>query len=263
MSLRANLRAAADRLVRNLPPARRLRTELAGRVLAEEDARPGLSLLDAGCEQGALSLYLAKRHPRWRITAVDINEDALAIARRRAEEQRAENVTFGRVDVTSDQPDREYDAVAAMECLAEIPDDDAAISFMSTALRPGGLLALHVPARGWVPVLRGSPSTWSNEVRHGYGVDELAAKLRTAGLEVVGVTPTTPAAVHLCEELRERVKYRSLKLQLALYPVAALVVALESAGWRPGSARGLFVVARRPLTESAGGPPTGAEAAPR
>jgi 2-polyprenyl-3-methyl-5-hydroxy-6-metoxy-1,4-benzoquinol methylase len=247
MSVRARLRAAAERLVRNLPPARRLRTELASRALAGEGAGRELSVLDAGCEQGALTLHLAGRHPRWRITAVDINDEALAIARRRGEEHGARNVTFKRVDLTRDRPDGAYDAVAAMECLSEIPDDGAALAYMAGALRPGGLLVLHVPEHGWRPVLRGSPATWRTEVRHGYSADELAAKLRATGLEVVSVSPTTHAAVHLGEELRERVKQRSLKAQLAVYPLAALVVALERAGWRPGRARALLALARRPL----------------
>jgi SAM-dependent methyltransferase len=261
MSARAALGAFAARRIRDLPPARRLRVQLAASELAREAAGRDIGVLDAGCEVGLLSIRLARRHPGWRISAIDINEDSLAVARRRAAEENAANISFARVDLTRDAPETGFDAVAAIECLAEIPDDYAALRFMAASLRPGGLLLVHVPERNWRPVLAGSPAAWKGEQRHGYTRDEIVARVRAAGLEVLGVRPTTHAAVHLVQELRERLKRRSRKVQLLLYPLVVASVALERAGWRPGAARALMVSARRPA--AAASAPTGPEEARR
>jgi SAM-dependent methyltransferase len=233
---------------------------LAASVLEREAAGRAIDVLDAGCEVGLLSLALARHNPRWRIRAIDINEDWLAVARDRAAEQGAGNVSFAQVDLTSDAPECSgFDAVAAIECLAEIPDDEAALRYMAESLRPGGLLLVHVPERDWKPVLGSSPRSWKGEQRHGYSRDEIVRRVRATGLEVLDVKPTTHAAVHLVQELRERLKDRNRKVVLLLYPLVVASVALERAGWRPGSARALMVSARRPAAGA--GAPTAAAAA--
>lgn len=259
MSVRAAIGAFAERGLRNLPPARRLRVQLAASELGREARGRDIAVLDAGCEVGLLSIGIARRNPRWRISAIDINEDSLAVARRRAGEQGAANISFARIDVTRDAPKADFDAVAAIECLAEIPDDEAALRFMAGSLRPGGLLLVHVPERDWRPVLAGSAASWKGEQRHGYTREEIVARLEAAGLEVLGVRPTTHAAVHVVQELRERLKDRSRKVLLLLYPLVLASVALERAGWRPGSARALMVSARRSAA-GAGAPTSAAEA---
>jgi SAM-dependent methyltransferase len=244
--MRERLRTAADRRARNLPPARRLRLELAAAALERFAAGGALRVLDAGCETGLLTAALARSHPGWHVHGVDVDERSLEIARGWTAEEGLANVSFERIDLTRERGSGAYDAVAAMECLAEIPDDRAAVRFMAEALRPGGLLLVHVPERDWKPVLRASPRTWKGEQRHGYSGAELDGMLRDAGLEGVEIAPTTRSTVHLAEELRERIKQRGLKVRLAAYPAMSAAVKLERAGLTWGEARALFARARRP-----------------
>jgi SAM-dependent methyltransferase len=247
--VRHRIRAAAERRVRNLAPARRLRLELAAAELERFAAGEALRVLDAGCETGLLATTLAGRHPDWRVHGVDVDERSLEVARRWAAEDGVDNASFELVDMTRERGSGGYDAVAAMECLAEIADDRAALRFMFEALRPGGLLLIHVPERDWTPVLRSSPRAWKGEQRHGYSRDELGAMLREAGLEDVEIAPTTRGTVHLAEELRNRIKERSLKIRLAAYPAMAAATRLERAGISWGPARALSARARRPSGE--------------
>jgi SAM-dependent methyltransferase len=244
-SMREGVRAAGERRVRNLPPARRLRLELAAAALERFAGRAPLRVLDAGCETGLLTNSLARRHADWRVHGVDLNERSLEIARLRAAEEGTANVSFERVDLTRNSASAEYDAVAAMECLTEIPDDLAALRFMAGALRPGGLLLVHVPERDWQPVLSSSPRSWKTEQRHGYSRDELEHLLRDAGLDVLEIVPTTRSTIHLAQELREHVKDRSLKVRLAAYPVMTAALKLEQAGITWGAPRALFAKARK------------------
>ena len=94
------------------------------------------------------------------------------------------NIEFLQADVTDDLGHGVYDAVAAIECLVEIPDDERALETMALALRSGGLFVVQAPEQGWQPVLRGSEPTWRDEVRHGYSARHLSDMLAAAGLRV-------------------------------------------------------------------------------
>jgi SAM-dependent methyltransferase len=241
------LREILERHVRELPPGRRLRQELARASIERfADGRP-LRVLDAGAGEGLLATALGRRHPDWTVAAVDLSEDALALGRELAEERRAANVRFEQADVTKPLGTSEYDAVAALECLLEIEEDEAALRSFAAALRPGGLFVAHVPERSWAPLLRSSRPAWKLEVRHGYDRDEIVSLLERAGLRVERVRPTTRGTLQLAEELRERVRDARLTVRAAAFPLMRTALALERAGATWGPARGFYIEARKPL----------------
>jgi SAM-dependent methyltransferase len=241
----SRLRHVLERRLRELAPGRRHRQELALEAIERFAAGRRLDVLDAGAEEGLLAIALGRRHPEWAIDAVDLNEDALARGRAWAAQEGVANVRYERRDLTKPVGDADYDAVAALECLLEIPDDEAAIASFARALRPGGLLVAHVPERSWKPVLSGSRTTWKREVRHGYAREEIAGKLERSGLEVERIRATTRATLQLGEEARERVRGASLKTRALAFPLLRAAVRLERAGLTWGAPRGFFVEARK------------------
>src|SRR5215216_1384875 len=70
--------------MRELAPTRRLRFELVLRRLDALDAEQPMRMLDAGCEDGLLSIRIAARRPAWRIDAVDPDEEAVLASMSRA-----------------------------------------------------------------------------------------------------------------------------------------------------------------------------------
>jgi 2-polyprenyl-3-methyl-5-hydroxy-6-metoxy-1,4-benzoquinol methylase len=243
--LRASARELTEQWVRNLPAARRLRFWLAIEAIERYAGGRPLTVLDAGCGEGLLAEALARRNPGWSVVAVDIDEDQLQRGQRRLASSGLENVRFEPRDLTQDLGQSEYDAVLAIECLEEIPDDNAALAHMGRTLRPGGLFVVHVPETGWRPVLPGSERTWRHEVRHGYGAGELTSMLSGIGLTVTVVRPSTRGAVRAAQELRDRIKHRGLKLQLLAYPASVAAVWLERRRLTWGEPRALFFEAVR------------------
>ena len=239
------LRAAIERRLRDLPPARRLRARLATQAVERAAAGRSIDLLDAGCGEGLLTVALAAAHPDWRVHGVDLDEHGLATARTRAREAGAENLELSTADVTRDLRPQAYDVVLAIECLTEIPDKEGAIAGLASALRPGGVLIANVPEASWKPVLPGSPDRWRQEAFHGFTPEELRELLTRHGLSGVTVEPTMYAAVHAAQEIRDRVRPKTVKGGAALLPFMALAVRLELLGLRPGTARALRVEARR------------------
>ena len=250
--LRERLRAAAERRVRDLAPARRLRTRITVERLAAWGGQRPLRLLDAGCDVGLLSLALARRFPHWTIEGVDVNDEILAQARAWAAEAGLEGIEYRHADITSDLPRERYDAVAALECLTLIPDLEGAVAGLSASLRSGGLFVAHVPDSGWTPVLPGSPHYWGDEVRHGFDASELTRLMGRHGLRVTCIRPTSRAPVQAAQELRDRIRGASLRVRLAALPLFSATAWLEAHGIAFGRPRGLYVEATRVADAGAG-----------
>lgn len=246
MSVLGKLRAILEERLALMAPSRRLRLALADKVLSAEAGGGPLRALDAGCGDGLLTLSLASRHGNWALLGIDQRADLLDGARERAVARSLGNVRFQPADLTQPLPEGDFDAVVALECLHEIPDDEAALRSIAGALRPGGLLALQVPEKGWTPVLRGSTGIWREEVRHGYGREEIAAAVRAAGLEPVELCPTYRSLAAAAQEIRDRIKDSPLLIRLLAFPLLAAAVRMERLGLTWGRPSATLVLARRP-----------------
>ena len=73
-----------------------------------------------------------------------------------------------------------FDAVVLGEVLEHVPDDGAAVAEVARVLRPGGVLALSVPAH---PRLYGPSDRWAGHVRR-YRRAGLLDTVTAGGLEV-------------------------------------------------------------------------------
>jgi SAM-dependent methyltransferase len=104
--------------------------------------RPGLSLLDVGCGPGTITVDLARRVAPGRVTAVEITEAALELARTQARTHQQENIDFVVADVHAlDLPDDTFDVVHAHQVLQHVPDPVRALAQMRRVCRPGGIVA--------------------------------------------------------------------------------------------------------------------------
>jgi SAM-dependent methyltransferase len=247
MSPIGKIRAILEERLALMAPARRLRLATTEREVARElGAESRLRLLDAGCGDGLLSLAMAKRHGTWSLTGVDLNEDLLEGARKRASARGLSNARFVSGNLEQPLPLEGCDAVLAVECLSEIPDDRQALRMMAAALRPGGMLVVQVPDRDWQPVLPGSPGTWREQVRQGYSAEELTTALEEAGLTNVIVQPTYRSLAAAAQEIRDRIKDSGLLIRLLAFPFLAAAVRLERLGLTWGKPNALIAVGRKP-----------------
>jgi trans-aconitate methyltransferase len=246
MSALGKLRAILEERLALMAPARRLRLRTAERMLGEfADGRP-LRVLDAGCGDGLLTLALAKRHPDWHLLGIDLREDLLDGARKRAAGRGLRNVEFERADLLRPLPFEGFEAVTALECLSEIPDDRAALAAMAAAASPGAAVAVQVPDRDWRPVLPGSATSWREQVRQGYTRGGIEALLAETGLEGVEVRGTYHSLAAAAQEIRDRIKGTPLPVRLLAFPFLAGAVRLESLGLTWGRPNAIFAVGRRP-----------------
>ncbi|MGZ4384359.1 MAG: class I SAM-dependent methyltransferase [Gaiellaceae bacterium] len=242
---RPGLRKRLSRRLRLPSPTRRIRFELATAALERRAQNGPLRLLDAGCSEALLTEKMGRRHPDWSIDAVDTDEQVLGLAAASLRSAGVDNVRLLERDLTEALGEEIYDAVLALECLALIPDDQAALSSMAAALKPGGVLIAHVPSKSWRPVSARGRTIWPGEARHGYTLEELTVKLERAGLALVAWTPSSRSLARLGSELADRVEHTSAPIRLAWYPLSVAIAWLDRHGLSWGAATGLFVEARR------------------
>jgi SAM-dependent methyltransferase len=160
--------------------------------LAGVDVDGDWSALDLGCGEGQFARELARRHPRARVTGMDV--DAAAIATAVANRGAAGNVEYAVHDAREPLPaGSKYDVVVMWLVLLYVPDKAAALAQAAAATRPGGALLLcnvpDEPTRFSHPVVAELVEA-GEEIARRFGAvgqeDRLADDLEAAGF--AGVT---------------------------------------------------------------------------
>ncbi|MFT4569490.1 MAG: SAM-dependent methyltransferase [Hyphomicrobiaceae bacterium] len=134
--------------------------------------RASSRILDVGCGTGAVATDFGRYGS---VVATDFSPAALALARRRGVSEAVA------ADATAlPFADNSFDLVTAFDILEHVADDRAMVAELARVLRPGGTVAIHVPA--W-------PSMWSRhdeilEHKRRYTRRGLRALLASSPLEI-------------------------------------------------------------------------------
>lgn len=108
----------------------------------------GMRVLDAGCGPGRLSIPLARRvGSRGQVVALDVQEGMLEQVRRRAAEQRVNNIRTLRsaLEANAEVPElraADFDRALLVTVLGEIPDPERAMRTLYSSLKPAGILSV-------------------------------------------------------------------------------------------------------------------------
>lgn len=126
--------------------------------------KPGMSLLDAGCGPGTITLGLADHVAPGHVIGFDFGPSEVEKAIAAAAENQVSNVDFKVIDATElPFDDSQFDAVFTSAMLEHIPECDRAVDELIRVLRPGGVIGMR---GGYVPgVLSGPDVVATNRFR--------------------------------------------------------------------------------------------------
>lgn len=114
--------------------------ELTGRIAAQDPK----SVVDLGCGPGTLTAALARRWPEAEVRGIDSSAEMIEAAR--ALPDAGGRLSFAPGDVRDFAPDGGVDVIVSNAVLQWVPDHLAVLTRWAGLLRPGGWLAVQVPA---------------------------------------------------------------------------------------------------------------------
>lgn len=162
-------------------------------LLPEAGVAEGMNVLDVGSGAGDIALMAAGIvGPSGKVVGVDVNPDALKVARARAMEAGFTNVEFVEGDCRTADLGDGFDAMIGRLVLTYLPDPAGALRSLVDRLRPGGIVAFQEynfdSAESWPPVpLWRTFMDWVNQSALHAGISlqfgyELPHLFRDAGL---------------------------------------------------------------------------------
>ena len=161
-------------------------------------------MLDIGCGPGTITADLATLVTPSRVTALEVTEAALDLARAEITGRGLANVEFAVGDVHAlDFPDDTFDVVHAHQVLQHLGDPVKALREMRRVAKPGGLIAVRdsdYAAFTWFPELP-ELSEWLElyeRVARGNGGEPDAGRRLLAWGRAAGFTELTPSSSTWC-----------------------------------------------------------------
>ncbi len=165
----------------------------AGHILREIQlfaVPPDAQILDAGCGRALVLFAMAQTYPHVHLHGIEIDPDIVQANGEIVRMTGLEKVlTFSRTDlVVADIGKARYDMLISVDVLEHILDDVAVLLAFRAALKPGGVLLLHLPLRHQqqrriLPAFK--RHLIADHVRDEYLPEELTEKLERAGFEIL------------------------------------------------------------------------------
>ncbi|CAN5305882.1 class I SAM-dependent methyltransferase [soil metagenome] len=146
------------------------------------------SILDAGCGFGQYDRFILSRFKNVKLDSVDVKidylQDNLHFFENEIEKGR---VTFYPADLLEFTADTQFDMAICIDVLEHIEEDVKVMKNISDTLKPGGYFLMHSPSHYSEEDGDEDDTFVGEHARPGYSKQQIAEKLKSAGLNPVKV----------------------------------------------------------------------------
>lgn len=104
----------------------------------------GMDILELGCGWGSLTLFMAEKFPKSRITAVSNSKDQRKFINAQCELKKINNVEIITSDMNDFEIDKKFDRVVSIEMFEHMRNYQVLLKKISTWLKKNGKLFVHI-----------------------------------------------------------------------------------------------------------------------
>lgn len=146
------------------------------------------NILEIGAGPGPVTWLIAKLAERANVLAVDISEGSIELAKSNLKTF-GDRIDFLVSDMSDFAPQQKFDFVVMPDVLEHIPLEQQPALFqkLSDCMKPGGLIAIHLPDRHYLQHIRETQPELLQIIDQSISSGEIVASLQGTELEIVGI----------------------------------------------------------------------------
>lgn len=191
-------------------------------------------ILDAGSGSGCFSFYFSRILTHSHVVAIEIKDDQISNCQKIQTRLNRSNLEFIQGDLRKYAPLEKFDLIYSIDVLEHIDEDEKVLKNFYRALKPNGILILHLPRKQQLHKLhfkRFRNRVNEGHVRDGYTKEEVITKLRESDFVIKEFKNTCGKFASLSRELQllvDETKYLRSLLRLFSFPFLITLAYLDT-----------------------------------
>jgi len=191
-------------------------------------------ILDAGSGSGCYSFYFSRKFPHSHIVGIDIDGNQISKCQKIKARLNRSNLEFIQGDLRKYAPLEKFDLIYSLDVIEHIDDDRRVLINLNRALKPNGVLILHLPRKRELHKLhfkRFKNRANQGHVRDGYLKEEVITKLKESHFVIKEFKNTCGKFASLSTELQllvNETKHLHSLLRIISFPFLITLAYLDT-----------------------------------
>jgi len=210
-------------------------------------------ILDLGCGFGEYAVMMAKALPEAEVTGLELHQRKTDLLREIAQRAEASNLQphLGLIDTLPEG--KQFDLIYSVDVFEHILENEMPFSEAFERLKPGGYLMVKMPSKAQSIIAPeswfGDHKVWLDDEHIGqvYELEDLEARFQKEGYEIAYASYSDGWFARLGWELSYFGHKLGAVFQLALLPLAKLLVRIDHMRSARTKGNAIQVIGRKPL----------------
>ncbi|MCB1148107.1 MAG: class I SAM-dependent methyltransferase, partial [Leptospiraceae bacterium] len=114
------------------------------KTVERAELKDGMQILELGCGWGSLTLFMAERFPRAKITAISNSSSQRKFIEKTAKDRNLKNIKIITKDMNKFQVSGKFDRIVSVEMFEHMRNYELMFQKISSVLKPNGKMFVHI-----------------------------------------------------------------------------------------------------------------------